>query len=33
MAASQRFAVIVLFALGGIFLWLGVDGYRITRRH
>jgi cytochrome d ubiquinol oxidase subunit II len=23
-------AVIVLFALGGIFLWLGVDGYRIT---
>ncbi|PZM08779.1 cytochrome d ubiquinol oxidase subunit II [Rhizobium tubonense] len=23
-------AVIVLFALGGVFLWLGVDGYRIT---
>jgi cytochrome d ubiquinol oxidase subunit II len=23
-------AVIVLFALGGIFLWFGVDGYRIT---
>jgi cytochrome d ubiquinol oxidase subunit II len=28
--AAAAIATIVLFALGGIWLWLGIDGYRIT---
>ncbi len=28
--AAAAVATIVLFALGGIWLWLGIDGYRIT---